>query len=64
MWANKLNIFIVSHNFAKFSGHISCRSSDTTAKIVYVALQDYMITGSGDFMEGNSSLCTCQNLSR
>ena len=35
---------------------IGCGSSDTAAKIFYVTLQDYVIKGSGDFMEGNSSL--------
>ena len=29
---------------------------DTAAKIVYMTLQDHMTKGSGDFMEGNSSL--------
>ena len=47
---------LVSHQFAKFRGHRSCGSSDTAAKIFYVILQDCVIKGSGDFMEGNSSL--------
>ena len=34
-----------------FCSHSPCGSSDTVAKIVY-----YIIKGSGDFMEGNSSL--------
>ena len=42
--------------FAKFCDHSPCGSSDTAAKIVYVTLQDHVIKGSGDFMEGNASL--------
>ena len=56
MWLNGLNFLIVSHHFAKFSCDRSCGSSDTAFKIVYVTLQDHMIQGSSDFMEGNSSL--------
>ena len=55
MWLNGLKFLKVSHHFAKFSGHMSCGSSDTAAKIFYVTLQDHVVKGSG-FMEGNSSL--------
>ena len=44
------------HHFAKFSGHRPCGSSDTAATTIYVILQDHVIKGSGNFMEGNSSL--------
>ena len=47
---------MVSHHFVKFRGHKPCGSSDTVAKIFYVALQDHVIKGSGDFIEGNYSL--------
>ena len=53
---NGLNFLIVSHHFAKFSGHRRCGSSDTEAKIVYVNLQDHVIKGYRDFMEGSCSL--------
>ena len=56
VWRNGLQFLIKSHHFAKFRGHRPCGSSDTAAKIFYVTLQDYMIKGSADFMEGNSSL--------
>ena len=42
---------IVSHHFAKFSGHRPYGTSDAAAKIVNVTLQDHVIKGSGDFME-------------
>ena len=35
-----------------------CGSSDPAANIFYVTLQDHVIKGSGDFMDGNSSLYT------
>ena len=56
VWLNGLNFLIVSHHFAKFGGHRLCGGSDTTAKIIYKTLQDHMIKGYGDFVEGNSSL--------
>ena len=37
-----------------FSGPRPCSSSDTAAKIVYMALQDHVIKRSGDFMNRNS----------
>ena len=43
---------IVSHHFTKFGGHRLCGGSDTTAKIIYKTLQDHMIKGYGDFVEG------------
>ena len=55
MWLNRLKFLMVSHHFAKFSGHRPFGSSDTAAKILYVILQD-LIKVSGDFMEGTSSL--------
>ena len=51
-----LTFLIVIHRFPKFSGHSHCGSSDTGAKIFYVVLQNHVIKGSGDFMEGNSSV--------
>ena len=49
---------IISHYFAKFCDHRPCgSSSDTAAKMLYMTLQDHVIKGSGDFLEGNSSLC-------
>ena len=51
-----LTFLIVSHRYVMFSGHRLCGSSDTTAKIFYMTLQDHKIKGSGNFMEGNSSL--------
>ena len=53
---NGLKFLILSHHFVKFSGHRPCASGDTSAKIFYVTLQDHVIKGSGDFMEGNSLL--------
>ena len=55
-WINGLKFLIVSHHFAKLCGHRPCRSSDTAAKIVYMTLQDHVIKGSSDFMEGNSPM--------
>ena len=55
-WFNGLKFLIVSHYFAKFSGHRSSGSSDIAAKIFYVTLQEQGIKGSGDFMEESSSL--------
>ena len=46
----------MSPHTAEFCGHRPCGSSDTATKIVYIILQDHVIKGSGDFMEGNSSL--------
>ena len=46
----------MSHHVATFSGHKSCGTNNTTAEILYVTLQDHVIKGSGDFMEGISSL--------
>ena len=53
-----MKLRIVSQYPAKFWGSRPCGCSDTAAKIVYMTLQDHMIKGSGDFMEGNSSLYT------
>ena len=53
---NGLKFLIVSHHFAKFSGHKPCGYSDITTEIVHMTLQDHLIKGSGNFMEGNSSL--------
>ena len=56
MLLNRLKFLVVSHHFAKFCGHRPCDSSDIAAKIVNVTLQDYVMKGSDNFMEGNSSL--------
>ena len=47
---------IVNYHFPKYSSHKSCVSSDTEAKIFYVTLQNHVIKGSGDFMEGDFML--------
>ena len=57
LWLNGLNFLIASHLFAKFGGLRPSGSSDKAAKIVYVTLREHLIKESGDFMEGNSSLC-------
>ena len=54
---DQLKFLIVSHHLSKFSEHRPCGTSDTTAIILYVTLQNHVIKGSGDFVEGNSSLC-------
>ena len=56
MLLNGLKFLIVSLLFAKFSDHRPCGSSNRAARIFCVTLQDHVIKGSGDFMEGNSSL--------
>ena len=56
VYLNGLKFLRVSHHFAKFRGYKPCGSSDTAARIIYMTLQDYVIKGSGNFMEGNSSL--------
>ena len=56
VWLNGLNFLIISHHFAKFSGHRLCGSCDTAAKIFNFTLQDYGIKWSGDFMVENSLL--------
>ena len=56
MLVNGLKFLVASHHLAKFSGHRSCGSSATAAKIFYVTLQDPMIKGSGDFKEGTSCI--------
>ena len=42
--------------YATFSGHRPRGSSDTTAKIFYVTLEDHVIKVPGDVTEENSSL--------
>ena len=51
-----LKFLIVPHHQDKFSGHRACGSSDAAAKMFNVTLQDYVIKGSGDFIEGNTLL--------
>ena len=46
---------IVTHHLAKFNGHRSCGSRDMYL-ICDVALQDRVIEGPCDFMEGSTSL--------
>ena len=50
---NGWKFLIVSHHWLKF---FVLRPCDTESNIVYMTLQDHMIKGSGDFIEGNSSL--------
>ena len=57
VWHIELKFLIVSQHSDKFGGHRLCGSSYTAAKTFYVTLQDHAIKWSGDFMEGNSSLC-------
>ena len=57
VWLNGLSFLIVGHHFAKFNGPRPFGSRDTAAKIIYMTLQDYVMKGSGAFMEGKSSLC-------
>ena len=56
MRINRLRFLVVSHHFAKCSGHKPCGSSETAARIFCVTLEGLVIKGSGDFMDGNSSL--------
>ena len=56
MWLNSLQFHIVNHHLASFSDHRPCDSSDKAGKIFFVALQDHMIKGSGNFMERESSV--------
>ena len=56
MGLNGLTFLIVSQHFARFNGHSSCVRKDTAPEIFYVTLQEHMIKGFDDFMEGNSSL--------
>ena len=53
---NRLKFLTVSVYLSNFIGHKHFGSSDTETKIFNVTLQDHVIKGSGDFMEGNSSL--------
>ena len=56
VWLNGLKFLVVSHHLAKFNGHRSHGSSDAAAEIFYGTLQDDVIKGSGDSVEGTSSL--------
>ena len=56
VWFNGLKSLIVSNHFAKLYGPRPCSSSDTTTEVVYVTFQYHVIKGSGDFVEGNTSL--------
>ena len=49
-------LLIISHHLTNFSGHGSHGSADNAAKIFYRTLQDHMIKGFVDFVEGSSSL--------
>ena len=42
---SRVKCLTVSHNFAKFSVHRLCDSSDKEAKIFYIVLQDQRIKG-------------------
>ena len=43
VWLKRLKFLILSHHFAKCSGHGSCDSSDAAAKIVSMTLQGHWI---------------------
>ena len=47
---------ILCNHHAKFHGRSYCGSRDVMYLICHVALQDHVIKGSFDFMEGNFSL--------
>ena len=47
---------IASQHFTKFGGHRLCDSRDITYLILHVTLQDNVIKGSCDSMEGSPSL--------
>ena len=46
----------MTHHITKLNGHRPCISRDITYLICHVNLQDHMIKGSCDFIEGSSSL--------
>ena len=46
----------LSHHFINFRGYSPYGSSGIANKIASMTLQDHVNKGSGDFMEGNSSL--------
>ena len=46
----------MSHHLAKFDGHRLCCSRDITGLILHVTLQDHVINGLYEFMEGSFSL--------
>ena len=56
VWLDGLKFLTVSHYYAKFYGPRPRGNSDTATKIIYVTLQDHLIKGYADFVEGNSSL--------
>ena len=56
VWHNGLKFLVVRHHLAKGGGIRPCGSSDTGAKMLSLSLQDYVIKGSGDFMEGSCLL--------
>ena len=51
-------LFIVSHHLAKSGGYKSCGSRDTLDLVFHMTLQDRVIKGPCDVMEGISSLYT------
>ena len=59
MWLNGLKFLKVNPHLVKFSNHRPWGNSDIAAKMFYVTLQDFVIKGPSDFMEGNSSLHIC-----
>ena len=56
VWLFAWKALIVTDHIAKFHGHGACSNWDIKYLICHVALQDYVIKGSSDFMEGSSSL--------
>ena len=51
-----MEYLLITHHFAKVDGYRACGSRDITYLIFHVTLQDHVIKGSCDFMEGSSSL--------
>ena len=55
-------LLIISHRLARFDGHRSCGSRGKTDLTFHVTLQDHLIKGPRDFMEGSSSLLSTVSL--
>ena len=56
MWLYAWKPLIVTHHRIKFNSHKPCGSSDIKYIICDVILQDHVIKGSCDYIEGSSSL--------
>ena len=56
LWLYRRKLFIVQNQHAKFGSHSHYVNGDIAYLLCHVNLQDHMIKGSSDFMEGGSSL--------